>query len=224
MTNGSYRSSKFLDVDPLANAQRVFDLDSQITDRAINLCVAEQKLNRLYVTSLSIDFRYLRSAHRMRAISAGTSVDACDLPATANKRTTCRPGLWCRQRHLVIGFRSSQHGSDRIGGDRHFKADAQHSFRSESIAASTRVADVRKLPYPDDSFDVVMAAHLLEHLHDPAAALQELVRVARPGGVIILCLTRRSVLGFYIHIIFGPTWVRHELDWWEQVTKIESVF
>jgi SAM-dependent methyltransferase len=45
-----------------------------------------------------------------------------------------------------------------------------------------------------------MAAHLLEHLHDPAAALQEMVRVTRPGGVIILCLTRRSVLGFYIHL------------------------
>jgi hypothetical protein len=32
MTNGSYRSSKFLDVDALGNAQRVFELDPQISD------------------------------------------------------------------------------------------------------------------------------------------------------------------------------------------------
>jgi hypothetical protein len=32
--------------------------------------------------------------------------------------------LWCRLRHLVFGFRSRQPSTDRIGGDRHFKADA----------------------------------------------------------------------------------------------------
>ena len=46
------------------------------------------------------------------------------------------------------------------------------------------VADVYALPYPDDSFDVVHAHQVLQHLSDPVAALREMRRVCRPGGVV----------------------------------------
>lgn len=46
------------------------------------------------------------------------------------------------------------------------------------------LADVYALPYDDDSFDVVHAHQVLQHLADPVAALREMVRVARPGGLI----------------------------------------
>ena len=36
----------------------------------------------------------------------------------------------------------------------------------------------------DDSFDVVHAHQVLQHLTDPVAALREMARVCRPGGVI----------------------------------------
>jgi SAM-dependent methyltransferase len=45
-------------------------------------------------------------------------------------------------------------------------------------------ADVRDLPFPDASFDAIYAGALLQHLPDPAAALREARRVARPGAVI----------------------------------------
>jgi ubiquinone/menaquinone biosynthesis C-methylase UbiE len=77
---------------------------------------------------------------------------------------------------------------------------ARQKFEQAGIAASTRQVDVQHLPFADNSFDVVMSAHLLEHLQDPEAALSEMARVTRPGGVIILCLTRRSLPGFYIHM------------------------
>jgi SAM-dependent methyltransferase len=44
--------------------------------------------------------------------------------------------------------------------------------------------DVYDLAYPDDSFDVVHAHQLLQHLSDPVAALREMRRVCRPEGVI----------------------------------------
>jgi len=46
------------------------------------------------------------------------------------------------------------------------------------------VADVHKLDLPKDSFDVVHAHQVLQHLADPVAALHEMVRVCRPGGVV----------------------------------------
>jgi demethylmenaquinone methyltransferase/2-methoxy-6-polyprenyl-1,4-benzoquinol methylase len=61
-------------------------------------------------------------------------------------------------------------------------------------------ADARRLPYADDTFDVAMTAHLLEHLPDPRVALAEMVRVTRPGGLVVACLTRRSALGFCVHL------------------------
>ena len=44
--------------------------------------------------------------------------------------------------------------------------------------------DVFRLPYPDDTFDRIICAEVMEHVHDYAGALRELVRVLRPGGRI----------------------------------------
>ena len=63
MTNGSCHSSKFLDVDLLRHAQRVFEFDPQITDCAIDLGMAKQKLDGPQVARFTLDFSYLRAAH-----------------------------------------------------------------------------------------------------------------------------------------------------------------
>ncbi|MFD9031124.1 methyltransferase domain-containing protein [Streptomyces sp. NPDC059567] len=46
------------------------------------------------------------------------------------------------------------------------------------------VADVHDLDFPDDSFDVVHAHQVLQHVGDPVRALSEMRRVCRPGGVV----------------------------------------
>ena len=46
------------------------------------------------------------------------------------------------------------------------------------------VGDVYALDLPDDSFDVVHAHQVLQHLTDPVAALREMARVCRSGGMI----------------------------------------
>lgn len=46
------------------------------------------------------------------------------------------------------------------------------------------VGDAYQLDFPDNSFDVVHAHQLLQHLTDPVAALTEMRRVCRPGGLV----------------------------------------
>jgi ubiquinone/menaquinone biosynthesis C-methylase UbiE len=56
---------------------------------------------------------------------------------------------------------------------------------SESTAADRlhfEVADVAKLPFPDDHFDAVMSSGSIKHWPDQAAALREIHRVLAPGG------------------------------------------
>lgn len=46
------------------------------------------------------------------------------------------------------------------------------------------VGDAYALDFPDDSFDLVHAHQMLQHVADPVAVLREMRRVAKPGGAV----------------------------------------
>lgn len=76
------------------------------------------------------------------------------------------------------------------------------------------VADVEDLPYADDSFDTAAATCVFCSVADPVQGLQELARVTRPDGRVLLLehvRPRNRVLGFLADLIspltrrlFGP--------------------
>lgn len=53
------------------------------------------------------------------------------------------------------------------------------------------VADVCHLAARDESFDAVISSEMLEHTTAPARAVQELARVLRPNGVLVLTTPNR---------------------------------
>lgn len=62
-------------------------------------------------------------------------------------------------------------------------------------------ADARRLPAPDAAFDLVVSNSLLHHLPDPTAVLDEIARVAGPGGRVLLRdLRRPSRLALRAHL------------------------
>ncbi len=64
-------------------------------------------------------------------------------------------------------------------------AEVERSARERGVSnLTTVVGDVYALDLDDAAFDVVHAHQVLQHLSDPVAALREMRRVTRPGGVV----------------------------------------
>lgn len=66
--------------------------------------------------------------------------------------------------------------------------EAVHRAKATNCYASVdgQVADAAALPFADESFDAVLACHMLYHVSDVRVALEEMRRVLRPGGVVFV--------------------------------------
>ena len=63
------------------------------------------------------------------------------------------------------------------------------------------VADAARLSFPDAFFDFVLSNSLLHHLSDPVEVFNEMARVAKPSGLVLLRdLCRPSRLAFPLHV------------------------
>ncbi|WP_150239959.1 methyltransferase domain-containing protein [Nocardiopsis quinghaiensis] len=69
------------------------------------------------------------------------------------------------------------------------------------------VGDVHDLDLPADTFDVVHAHQVLQHVSDPVRALSEMRRVARPGGVVAACDSDYSGMYWYPRLPELDAWM-----------------
>ena len=53
-----------------------------------------------------------------------------------------------------------------------------------AVYVTTANCDALQLPFPDGTFDRIIASEVMEHIPDDAGAARELMRVLRPGGMI----------------------------------------
>ena len=56
----------------------------------------------------------------------------------------------------------------------------------QSIERSTAYADATSLLFKDESFEIVIANHIMEHIPEDIQAMKEIHRVLKPGGLAIL--------------------------------------
>lgn len=63
---------------------------------------------------------------------------------------------------------------------------------------ATTQGDGTRLPFPDATFDRIIAAEVLEHIPDDEAAIAELFRVLKPGGTIAVTI---------------PAWLPEQICW-----------
>jgi SAM-dependent methyltransferase len=83
---------------------------------------------------------------------------------------------------------------DGVDISRQMLVQAQQTLRYTGGRLRLHQADAACLPFANETFDLVTCAHLLEHLHEPPAGLQEMVRVLRPGAPLLVIITRRCFL------------------------------
>jgi 2-polyprenyl-3-methyl-5-hydroxy-6-metoxy-1,4-benzoquinol methylase len=86
--------------------------------------------------------------------------------------------LGCRYGALTRAYAA---GNEVVGVD----VDREALRRASELGIETLWADVEEgLAFDDATFDVVVAAELIEHVRDPRTLVQEAARVLRPGGTI----------------------------------------
>lgn len=72
------------------------------------------------------------------------------------------------------------------------------------IEATIEIADAQQLQYPDDRFDTVVATFVFCSVPDPLRGLDELHRVLKPGGQLLMLehvLTEKPVLRWLMRLV-----------------------
>ena len=88
----------------------------------------------------------------------------------------------------MIAF--DQNAEELADVDTMLQAMGQAGEAPKSAKAQVVVGDALALPYPDGTFDAVIASEILEHIPDDDAAIAELIRVLRPGGTLAVTVPR----------------------------------
>ncbi|MFK7991599.1 MAG: class I SAM-dependent methyltransferase [Sandaracinaceae bacterium] len=96
----------------------------------------------------------------------------------------CGAGHWGHRLSTLLGPEARITGVDHEAG---FLDAARERAKQRPSTFDYRVATAEALPFEDDHFDLVTCQTVLMHVPDARAALREMVRVLRPGGLLLAC-------------------------------------
>ena len=78
---------------------------------------------------------------------------------------------------------------------------ARQRFALDGLDGTFVRADATALPFPDFSFDLVYSHGVIHHIPDTQAAVDEIHRVLRPGGVALVMVYHRDSLNYRFNIV-----------------------
>lgn len=77
----------------------------------------------------------------------------------------------------------------------------RHRFKLYGADGDFMISDGERLPFRDESFDVVYSNGVLHHTPDTAGAIREVHRVLRPDGLAKVMLYHRNSLNYWVEIV-----------------------
>jgi ubiquinone/menaquinone biosynthesis C-methylase UbiE len=141
-----------------------------VTDRAY-VIDSDEECERLEaqarLANISSHLKYLPLKSGMSVLDAGCGSGSMARRIAAAESGATVVGVDLREPYLDFARR---------------KAESEHLTN-----ASFEKADVRALPFPDATFDIVWHKYVLQWVRDPQAAMTEFARVTKPGGLIVSC-------------------------------------
>lgn len=83
---------------------------------------------------------------------------------------------------------------------------AMNNAENLGLPVDGRVADAERIPYEDDTFDLVVGHAMLHHIPDVEAALREVLRVLKPGGRFVFAGEPTKIGDKYARKLGQATW------------------
>ncbi len=78
---------------------------------------------------------------------------------------------------------------------------ARRRFGLEDLDGRFVGGSVTRLPFPDESFDLVFSHGVVHHVDDTRAAVREFQRVLRPGGTLLVMVYHRRSFNYYVTVM-----------------------
>ena len=105
----------------------------------------------------------------------------------------------CGNGAYLAELNRSGHRGTRVGVD--LSEGMARSVREQRVASGAVVGDAPRLPLPDGCVDAALCMHMLYHVPDRPAAVRELRRITRPGGVVLMVLNHADHLHELRHMV-----------------------
>jgi len=169
-----------------------------VVDPAVSETLGHRLFAAVYDPVMALPERLVLPSHR-RYLVEGLSGRVLDVGAGTGANL---PYLAERARETTLSVHA-------VEPDPYMRRRARAAAREAGLSVDLRDAGAESLPYEDDSFDAAIAGMVLCTVRDPAASLDELARVLRPGGELrFLEHVEASGLAARLQALVEPVWKR----------------
>ncbi|PIG90531.1 class I SAM-dependent methyltransferase [Gloeocapsopsis sp. IPPAS B-1203] len=168
------------------------------------VCPTNDQLRQMYNKAAPRWHAYLQLFGYHRAyVKLFRSLQKCGMLTLSDRSSVCDCGIGTGALSLSLAQTVDHLKIVGVDISPAMLAKARQLLNQAEVNHQVCQGDVRLLPFNDNTYDLVMSAHMLEHLPNPDRGIQEMVRVLRPKAPILIVVTLSGLLGSLIQLQWG---------------------